>query len=98
MRKLALHWQILIALVLAVLAGLLIGDEAQLFGVRFIAACDFAGRLFLNALKMLVVPLVASAVIVGIAGVGTVEGFGRLGLKTILYYITTTFLPSCSAC
>jgi Na+/H+-dicarboxylate symporter len=91
MRKLALHWQILIALVLAVLAGLLLGDEAQLFGISFVAVCDFAGRLFLNGLKMLVVPLVASAVIVGIAGVGTVEGFGRLGLKTILYYISTTF-------
>jgi Na+/H+-dicarboxylate symporter len=94
MKRIALHWQILIALTLAVAAGLLIPPDAQLLGISFVGVCDFVGRLFLNALRMLVVPLVASAVIVGISGVGTVEGFGRLGLKTVVYYLTTTFLAA----
>lgn len=91
MLKLKLHWQILIALLLAVAAGSLTGTGAELFGVRFYAVYDFIGTLFLNALKMLIVPLVVSSIIVGISGIGSGGAFGRLGLKTLLYYLTTTF-------
>lgn len=90
MIKLKLHWQILIALALAAIAGTLAGTEGALFGVRFYAVFDFTGTLFLNALKMLVVPLVVSSIIVGIAGNG--GAFGKLGLKTLAYYLTTTLL------
>ena len=67
MSKLKLHWQILIALLLAVLAGTLTGTDTTLFGVRFYAVFDFIGALFLNALKMLIVPLVALTVPLGVA-------------------------------
>jgi len=90
MLKMKLHWQILIALVLAALAGTLAGTESKLFDVRFYAVFDFIGTLFLNALKMLIVPLVVSSIIVGIAGIGSGSAFGRLGLKTLLYYLTTS--------
>jgi len=90
MAKLKLHWQILIALLLAVIAGSLAGTEAALFGVRYYAVFDFIGTLFLNALKMLIVPLVVSSIIVGIAGIGSGGAFGRLGLRTLLYYVTTS--------
>jgi proton glutamate symport protein len=92
MIKMKLHWQILIALLLAVIAGSLAGTDAALFGVRFYAVFDFIGTLFLNALKMLIVPLVVSSIIVGIAGIGSGGAFGRLGLKTLLYYLTTSLL------
>jgi proton glutamate symport protein len=92
MTKLKLHWQILIALVLAVIAGTLAGTGAELLGVRFYAVFDFIGTLFLNALKMLIVPLVVSSIIVGIAGIGSGGAFGRLGLKTLLFYTTTSLL------
>ncbi|MDO9011762.1 MAG: cation:dicarboxylase symporter family transporter, partial [Gallionella sp.] len=69
MIKLKLHWQILIALLLAVIAGTLAGTDSALFGVTFYAVFDFIGTLFLNALKMLIVPLVVSPIIVGIAGI-----------------------------
>ncbi|MHB1332530.1 MAG: dicarboxylate/amino acid:cation symporter [Sulfuriferula sp.] len=92
MLKLKLHWQILIALVLAVIAGSLAGTEAGLFGIRYYAVFDFIGTLFLNALKMLIVPLVVSSIIVGISGIGSGSAFGKLGLKTILYYMTTSLL------
>jgi proton glutamate symport protein len=91
MIKLKLHWQILIALLLAVVAGTLAGTNSELFGVRFYAVFDFIGTLFLNALKMLIVPLVVSSIIVGVAGIGSGGAFGRLGLKTLLYYVSTSF-------
>jgi len=90
MLKLKLHWQIIIALLLAVIAGTLAGTSAEFLGVRFFAVFDFIGTLFLNALKMLIVPLVVSSIIVGIAGIGSGSAFGKLGLKTMIYYLTTT--------
>ena len=90
MARLQLHWQILIALVLAALAGSLTGLDATLFGIRYYAVFDFIGTLFLNALKMLIVQLVVSSIIVGIAGIGSGGAFGRLGLKTLGYYAATS--------
>jgi Na+/H+-dicarboxylate symporter len=90
MLKLKLHWQILIALGLAVLAGMLAGKHASIFGVLFYDIFNFIGTLFLNALKMIIVPLIVSSIIVGIAGVGGTVGLGRLGSKTILYYLATS--------
>ena len=90
MFKLKLHWQILIALALAVLAGLLAGPDHSLFGIRYYAMFDFIGTLFLNALKMIIVPLIVSSIMVGIASVGGTHGLARLGSKTIIYYMATS--------
>jgi Na+/H+-dicarboxylate symporter len=88
--RLKLHWQILIALALAVVVGLLTGTESGLFGLTFYSVFDFVGKLFLNALKMLIVPLIVSSIIVGIAGIGGSQNLGKLGGKTLLYYMTTS--------
>jgi len=90
--KLQLHWQILIALVIAVVAGLASGTEAGYFGVTFYQLYDFFGTLFLNALKMLIVPLIVSSIVVGMMGIGSGEHLGRLGGKTLLYYASTSLL------
>lgn len=90
--RLKLHWQILIALVLAGIVGTLTGTESGLFGVTYYAVFDFLGELFLNALKMLIVPLIVSSIITGVAGVGGTQGLGRLGGLTLLYYATTSLL------
>lgn len=90
MIKLKLHWQILIALILAVIAGTLAGTDSQFLGVRFYSMFDFIGTLFLNALKMLIVPLVVASIIVGISGIGSGEAFSKLGIKTLMYYVTTS--------
>ena len=92
MPKLKLHWQILIALVLAVLIGAWAGQEGTLFGLRLYSIFDFVGSLFLNALKMIIVPLIVSSIIVGIAGIGGGQGLARLGGKTILYYMVTSLV------
>ncbi len=89
-RKLALHWQILIAILLAVAAGLLAGEDGALLGVTFFSMFDFVGKLFLNALKMLIVPLIASSMIVGVAGLGSGASLGRLGARTIFFYAMTS--------
>jgi Na+/H+-dicarboxylate symporter len=90
--KLQLHWQILIALILAVIAGLVTGTEVGVFGITFFAMYDFVGELFLNALKMLIVPLVMSSIITGIAGIGSTSALGRLGGLTLLMYVVTGLL------
>ena len=92
MLKLKLHWQILIALGLAVIAGLATGKDASIFGVTFYSVYEFFGQLFLNALKMLIVPLIVSSIIVGIAGIGGTGALGRLGGKTLVYYAMTSLL------
>jgi Na+/H+-dicarboxylate symporter len=92
MRRLALHWQILIALVLAVAAGRLTGADTSLFDVRLVAVYDFIGTLFLNALKMLIVPLIVSSIIVGVASIGSSGDLGRLGGKTIAFYLISSLL------
>jgi Na+/H+-dicarboxylate symporter len=92
MPKLQLHWQILIALALAVGAGAGVTALPDAGHEWFLEAFDFLGTLFLNALKMLVVPLIASSIITGVAGIGPSKNFGRLGLKTLLYYSLTTLL------
>jgi Na+/H+-dicarboxylate symporter len=74
------------------LAGLLTDPETQLFGLHVLAVYDFLGTLFLNALKMLIVPLIVSALITGMASIGSAGSLGRLGGKAVAYYLTTTLL------
>lgn len=52
----------------------------------------FIGELFLRALKMIIVPLIVTSVVGGIAGLHGVEGFGRLGMKTMGTYLCTGLL------
>ncbi|MDX2079325.1 MAG: dicarboxylate/amino acid:cation symporter [Terrimicrobiaceae bacterium] len=87
LRAPALHWQILIAIILAVGAGLAL--PKQLGGVDVVAVFDFIGTLFLRALQMLVVPLILTSVISSLAKAAGGAHAGRLGWKTALYYCTT---------
>ena len=82
MKKLALHWQILIALLLATAAGHLTGTDGSLLGIRFFDVYNFIGTLFLNALKMIIVPLIAASIICGVANIASDDNLGRLGGKT----------------
>lgn len=90
--RIKLHWQIVIAMLLAVVAGSMTGTEASLFGILFYDIYSFMGQLFLNALTMIIVPLVVSSIIVGISGVAKGEDVGRLGIKTIVFYAMTSLL------
>lgn len=83
MLKLKLHWQILIAFIIAVIYGLFLTD--------YISYVSWMGDLFLRALKMIIVPLILTSIISGVANIGDAQNLGRLGLKTFTYYITTSF-------
>jgi proton glutamate symport protein len=82
MKRIKLHWQILIALLLAVGVGAALGEKALLF--------EPLGTLFLQALNMIIVPLIVTSIVSGVANIGGAENIGRLGLKTFFYYITTS--------
>ncbi len=90
--KLKLHWQIVLAIGLGALLGRLTGETGSLLGIVVYDVYDFFGTLFLNALKMLIVPLIASSIIVGVAGLGSSGHIGRLGGKTVAFYALTTLL------
>ena len=80
MKKLAAHWQILASLVLATLTaiafrGLFDGEAPEgSFVARAIEISEFIGDLFMRALKMIIVPLIVTSVISGIASLQGVEG------------------------
>lgn len=95
MLKIKLHWQILGAITLAIVSGGLVslyGDGGVLFGLPLDTAFNFIGTLFLNALKMIIVPLITSSIIVGVAGIGSSGNLGRLGGKTLFFYASTTLM------
>ena len=82
-----LHWQILLTLALAALFGLSIMpalDEGT--SAHIVAFCRFIGGLFMNALKMVIVPLIVASIISGVMHLGSEKGVGRMGFKTFLYY------------
>ena len=91
-KNLDTHWKILLALVLAVIAGYLSGRDAAILGATFNQMYAFIGALFLQALKMLIVPLVFSSIIVGISGLGSGSAIGRLGGQTLVFYLVSSLL------
>jgi Na+/H+-dicarboxylate symporter len=92
MKKLELHWKILIAIGLAGIAGSLSGTEAGIAGISFYSVYEFLGTLFLNALRMVIVPLIVASIISSVASIGGGSDLGRLGFKTIWYYMLTSLL------
>lgn len=86
------HWQILIAIGLAVIAGSWSGTEAQMGGLSFLSVYEFLGSLFLNALKMVIVPLVMATIMCGMAGLQGEQGLNTLGWKTVSYFMVSSLL------
>jgi Na+/H+-dicarboxylate symporter len=92
--KLSITYKILGALVLGILFGIIF----NLFGpkpfndalIKWVL--DPLGNIFLRAIKMVVVPLVLFSLIVGTASIGDVKKLGRIGVKTLGFYLTTTAL------
>ena len=88
MKKIALHWKILIAMVLGVIFAVLSGK----FGWNDFTGdwIDPFGKIFINGLKLIAVPLVLFSIITGVAGMGDPSKLGRIGGKTLLLYLATT--------
>lgn len=82
--RIRLHWQILIALFLGVIYGLYLTDYAFLV--------TWMGTVFLRALQMVIIPLILTSIISGITQIGSGKNLGRLGIKTLFYYISTSLI------
>jgi len=79
-----LHWQVLIALVAGGIFGRLFPELALGIG--------FVGDLFLRLLKMIIIPLIFTSLVTGIASLGDARSVGRIGIRTLIYYTITTTL------
>ncbi|WP_187263230.1 dicarboxylate/amino acid:cation symporter [Pontibacter beigongshangensis] len=90
MKRLALHWQILIGMTLGVLWGIM----ASSTGLTDVTA-DWIkpfGTIFINLLKLIAVPLVLASLITGVAGLSDISKLSRIGTKTIGIYLGTTVI------
>ncbi len=85
---LKLHWQILIGLVSGVVVGFI--SRSAGFDQFVIHKLSVLGTIFLRGLRMIIVPLIVSSIISGVTSIGNTESFGRLSLKTLTYYISTS--------
>ncbi|MFD3446193.1 glutamate/aspartate:proton symporter GltP [Microbacteriaceae bacterium 4G12] len=87
MKKLGLAWQILIGLVAGIAVGAIFFNNPAV--VTYLKPI---GDIFIRLIKMIVVPIVVSSLIIGVAGVGDIKKIGKLGGKTILYFEIITTL------
>lgn len=93
--KWKLHWQILFAILLALVVSAAIkitNTSYSVYAMGLVSTCDFIGTIFMNALKMIIVPLIVSSIICGIMGLGNERNFGRMGIKILIYYTASGLL------
>ncbi|KEC84626.1 MULTISPECIES: glutamate/aspartate:proton symporter GltP [Acinetobacter] len=89
--RISLAWQIVIALFLGILVGAFLHNAPEIRGDIIANFLQPLGKIFINLIKMIVIPLVLSMLILGIANAGDSKSVGKLGLKTIVYFeIITT--------
>ena len=89
MKKLALHWKILIGMALGVLFGLILSFVDN--GDRFIS--DYIkpfGTIFINLLKLIAVPLILASLIKGVSDLKDISKLSKMGGRTIITYLITT--------
>jgi Na+/H+-dicarboxylate symporter len=84
MKKIALHWQILIGLAIGIFFGYFFPGD-----VKYVS---WMGTVFLTALKMIIIPILVTSIMSGIINIGNPAGLGRLGIKTLGYYLMTSLL------
>ena len=80
-----LHWQVLAAMVLGAITGFVFGEPAA-------ESLGWIGDLFMKLLRMVIVPLVLTSIVSGVASVGGGKALGRLFSKTLGYYVLSSLL------
>jgi len=94
-------YHILISTILAICVGNLIhfslAPQSELFKFFVDGIFDLGGQLFMNSLKMLVIPLVFFSLSTGVAGIRDAKALGRIGLQTLCFFLVTTILAITSA-
>ena len=89
MKKLELHWKILIGMAFGVLFGLILSflDGGDLFIGNYIKPF---GTIFINLLKLIAVPLILASLIKGVSDLKDISKLSKMGGRTILTYLITT--------
>ena len=88
--KLALHWQMGIALILGATLGFIFCDSYSVWG----NVINGIGDIFLHAINMIVIPLVFLSTVLGISTMTDSKSMGRIAVKTFLYFIVTAVLAA----
>lgn len=86
MKKPALHFQILIAIIVAIPFGIFFYEIAP--------TIKWIGDLFIRALKMIVIPIVFTSLVMGVTNLGSSKNLGRIAFKTISFYLITTLIAA----
>ena len=91
MKKLALHWKILIGMILGIIFGFIMNslEGGKSFVTDWIAPF---GKIFINLLKLIAVPLILASLIKGISDLKDISKIKKMGLRTILVYVFTTVI------
>ncbi|MBP6322527.1 MAG: dicarboxylate/amino acid:cation symporter [Fusobacteriaceae bacterium] len=82
MKKINESMQVLIAMVLGIVAGVVLGEKASIFAPL--------GDIFISLIKMLIIPLILVSIILGSAALGKTKSAGKVGIFTISYYLITS--------
>ena len=100
MKRLALHWKILLGIVLGILLGILLPyfkgiSIGSLFSIPdgktlVIDWIKPFGTIFINLLKLIAIPLIITSLVTGIAALKDISKFSRIGIRTIGFYVFTT--------
>lgn len=90
LKKIGFVEQIIIGLVLGLLVGFLLNGH----GGPVLGFVNYAGALYMNALKMMIYPMIFCTVIVGITEVGSIAVSGRIVLKAMIFFVVTTLIAS----
>ena len=89
-RTLNITWRIFIGLILGILFGLFMPGHCE----WALPAIELVSSLYMNALRMMIYPLVFCSLIVGIQGIGSISATGRVGGQSVLYFVCTTVFAS----
>ena len=81
---------IFICLILGIILGLLIPGRLEFL----LPVIDLISGLYMNALRMMIYPLVFCSLVVGIHGIGSVSATGRIGAQSVIFYTATTLFAS----
>ncbi len=85
LKRVSLTAWIFIGIILGILSGITLGET-------IIPVATIIGDLFLRLLKMIIIPLIFTSITSGVLGIGTSKNLGRLGLKTMAYYIASSLI------
>jgi len=86
-----------VPIIISLLAGAAVGRLMHKYGTTLgsfdvLPTLEIIGTWFINLLKMLIVPLILASVITAVAAIGSGRDLGRIGLKTISFYVVTTLI------